>query len=336
MLFRSRSKDLAYQTQAVFNANFGADKVGFICDGISEISQINIITIQSAYSAFNKKYIEKGLAVEKEIGNKAEVRKMLRNTQKVFVDECHHLLAKTSRFIMDRCDSANMKIGLSATPFSEKEEAVLVEESVGPVFYQISYSDLIRDNFLMKPYIYMYKLPKLEVEGTYASIFKQAVVENTFLRALVAQIVSKLNNLGKSVVIQTEHVKHSKELAKFLNCEYLTGADPTEKREYIKAALNNKEILCLVSTLFEEGLDVPTLDYTINLAGGLSNISTFQRMRSITAHESKTTIGIIDFMHQCKYLKKHSKKRYTLYTSEPEFIVEVRDVSKLTEQDLTL
>jgi superfamily II DNA or RNA helicase len=173
----------------------------------------------------------------------------------------------------------------------------------------------------------MYKLPKIDVEGTYRSIYTEAVIKNEFLSNLILGLVKKLNSLGKSVVIQTEFVQHSKDLAKKLECEYLTGSDNTEKRQRLIKDLTDKETLCLVSTLFEEGLDLPSLDYTINLAGGLSNISTFQRMRSITAHESKTVIGIIDFIHQCKYLKRHSNKRLKLYQSEPEFIIEVRDVS---------
>lgn len=332
--FFVRSKDLAYQTLAVFKANFEDKKVGFICDGVCDIGDINVVTIQSVFSAYNKKCGEKGLTKEKEIDNKTEVKKLIRLTERVFYDEAHHTSSDTSKFILDHCVSATMKIGLSATPFSEKEESVLVEESLGPVIYQISYSELIKEGFLMKPYIYMYKLPKLELEGVYRSIYKQAVVENQFLTTLIGSIVKKLNSLGKSVVIQTESVSHSKNLAKYLSCEYLIGSDSTEKRQRVIQDLLNKKILCVVSTLFEEGLDTVTLDYTINLAGGLSNISTFQRMRSITAHESKTTIGIIDFIHQCKYLKRHSKKRMELYSSEPEFVIETRDVSKLGVQDL--
>jgi len=250
------------------------------------------------------------------------------------VSNCHHLSSDTSKFILDKSINATMKIGLSATPFSDRADSILVEEVIGPVIYQISYSELVKTNFLMRPYIYMYKLPKTNLEGTYRAIYTEAVVKNEFLSNLIQGLVKKLNEMGKSVVIQTEYVQHSKDLAKKLGCEYLTGSDTTEKRQRIIKDLTDKKIICLVSTLFEEGLDIFSLDYTINLAGGLSNISTFQRMRSITAHESKTTIGIIDFIHQCKYLKKHSNKRLKLYTSEPEFVVEIRDVSKKNIEEL--
>lgn len=328
--FFVRSKDLAYQTLNIFKNNFASKSIGFICDGICEIGDINIITIQSAYSAYNKKYVDKSIPEEKEIIHKEKVRYLINNAKVVFVDECHHLQSSTSRFIMDKSYNAILKLGLSATPFPDKEEAILVEESVGSVIFKISYSELIRLGYLMKPYIYMYKLPKLNINGNYRSIYSKAVINNEFLNELVKELVKKLNTLGKSVVIQTEFIQHTKNMAKILDCEYLVGNDSMEKRQQLINDLNDKKILCLVSTLFEEGLDIASLDYTINLAGGLSNISTFQRMRSITAYKSKTTAGIIDFIHQCKYLKAHSKKRLDLYSLEPEFNIEIRDVSNTT------
>ena len=253
----------------------------------------------------------------------------------ILVSNCHHLVSPTSGFLYDKTLNAIMKIGLSATPFSASEDSILVEERTGKIIYEVTYSALIKEGYLMKPYIYMYKLPKIvDDSGPYPSVYNKAIVNNDFLSNLVKGLVNTLNKAGKSVVVQTDFISHTKDIAKRISCEYLTGQDKTEKRKRILQDLLDKKILCVVSTLFEEGLDTSTLDYTINLAGGLSNISTFQRMRSITAHESKTTIGIIDFIHQCKYLKKHSKKRMDLYLSEPEFVVEVRDVSKKTISEI--
>lgn len=329
--FFVRSKDLASQTYEVFKQNFPGCVIGYVCDGECEIGDINVITIQSAFSAYNKKFDEKVFSEEKVVEKKQEVREVIRVGKKVFYDEVHHGSSASSKFILDKCVNANMKIGLSATPFSDRLAAVATEEVIGPVIYKIGYSELIQAGFLMKPYIYLYKLPKRNFEGTYNAVYKQAVVEDPFINSLLKKVVDVLVSKGKSIVIQTEFVNHSKKLAAALQCDYLVGSDTTEKRQQIIADLTDKKILCVVSTLFEEGLDLASLDYTINLAGGLSNITTFQRMRSITAHESKTTIGIIDFIHQCKYLKNHSKKRKDLYESEPEFVVEIRDVSKLKE-----
>jgi superfamily II DNA or RNA helicase len=335
-IFFVRSKDLAYQTLRVFSNNFPDKKIGFICDGDCKIGDVNIVTIQSAYSAFNKKYEEKGrFYKEKDITDKESVKKILKDAKIIFLDEVHHLQSSTSGFIYDRCTSTQMKIGLSATPFSDKPDSILVEERTGPVIYKITYSSLIEEGYLMTPHIYVYKLPKItNTQGNYRAIYNKAVVENEFLVLLVKKLAKELTSLGKSVVVQTEFIQHTKNLAKVLNCEYLVGSDSAEKRQNLMKKLYNKDILVLVSTLFEEGIDIPSLDYTINLVGGLSNIATFQRMRSITKHESKTFIGIIDFFHQAKYLERHSKKRLSLYKDEPSFVVEIRDVSSYTIQDL--
>jgi superfamily II DNA or RNA helicase len=338
VIFFVRSIDLAKQTVERVREYLPEVAVGKIGDGECDIQPITVITFQSAYAAYDKEYDlkQKGEEIEKGPTNKKEVRRLIENSKLVFVDECHHMTSTSAGFILNKCNKATMKIGLSATPFGDKDNALLVEERLGPVLFEIDYGTLIREGYILRPYIYMYKLPKLVdlVDGNYQSIYKQAVVNNEYLSLLVKKLVDKLNNMGKSVVIQTEYKNHTRQLADLLGCDYLYGEDRSHKRSDIIDKLRQKEILCLVSTLFEEGLDVPSLDYTINLAGGLEQIGVLQRMRSMTADDGKTSCGVIDFIHQVKYLSKHSKRRKELYMSEPEFVVQIRDVSKLAVEEI--
>lgn len=334
VVFFCRSLDLAYQTKKRFE-NFLPDvPVGIVGDGTVDVQDVAIVTIQSAFSAYDKKYKDDSVQEEKPVQDKLLVKKLLKTAKLVFYDENHHSGASTSRFILDQCTSATMRIGLSATPFAGKEEDLLIEEACGPVIHSISYSELIKEGFLLRPNIYLYKLPKMEVKGNYQSVYKQAVTDNEFLAQLIQKIAGKLNSTGESVVVQTEFINHTRKLGELLGCPTMTGTDSSDYRKELLQKLQNKEVLCVVSTLFEEGLDLPSLGYTINAAGGLSSISTMQRMRSITAAEGKTTCGVIDFIHQCEYLSKHSKKRKKLYESEPEFNVEVRDVSKKSIEEI--
>ena len=333
-IFFVRSLDLAMQTKARIEEFLPDVSVGIVGDGKCDIKDVTIVTLQSAYTAFGKKYDlkKRGDKTEVEISrieDKNKIRQLIINAKQIFVDECHHAIAPTVRMILDKNIKSNLRIGLSATPFGDKADAFKVEERLGAVIYDISYGTLIKAGYILRPYIYLYKLPKTPgAVGTYQAIYKKAVIENEFLNGLVEKIVKKLNSMGKSVVIQTEFKKHTRDLAKRLGCEYLYGDDSTEKRMRVKKELEEKKILTLVSTLFEEGLDVPTLDYTINLSGGLEQIGVFQRMRSMTASRGKKTCGVIDFIFQDKYLSRHSKRRKKLYLSEPEFVVEIRDVSK--------
>ena len=336
-VFFCRSIDLAYQTKRRMQEFLPDVSVGVVGDGKVELGcDVTIITIQSAFSAYGKTLKEKGLLPEKTLKEKMDVIDLIRTARLVFYDEAHHSQSKTSRFILDKCARAEVKIGLSATPGTGGEEDLRIEETIGPVIHRVYYSELIREGFILRPTIYLYDLPKMSIpKGTnYASVYRQAVVENEFLTALIAKIVTTLMASGRSVVVQADFLKHIQCLHKAIpGSVALTGKDTTEHRISTIQRLQNKEVLCVVSTLFEEGIDVPSLDFTINAAGGLSNISTLQRMRSITAFEGKQTCGIIDFMHDCRYLKKHSERRLELYREEAEFKLVYRDVSKKTVED---
>lgn len=336
-IYFCRSLDLAMQTIKKVKQFLPDIPVGMIGQGETDIvsNGLNICTIQSVFSAFDKKYSpSKTEQLEPPIRKKEEVRQLLLNAKAVFYDENHHAKGATSKFILDKCTNVNLKIGLSATPFLDSESPLLIESIIGGVISEISYSELIREGYLLRPNIYLYKLPNTSSKGTYQSIYKQDVINNAFLEGLIKKIVNSITKKNQSVVVQTEFINHSLKLGKLLNCEVLTGKDKIEKRKDIIEKLSNKEILCLVSTLFEEGLDIPSLSYTINVAGGLSNISTLQRMRSITVSEGKNTCGIIDFLHKSKYLSRHSNIRKSLYEKEPEFNVKIIDVSKKTLSEI--
>jgi len=337
VVFFCRNLDLAYQTREKIQIFLPDLPVGLIGDGNIQCEEqgITIATVQSVFSAYGKKYeLSREEKEEKPISDRLKLKKLLSKAKMVFYDECHHGGGKTSKFVLDNCTSAHIRIGLSATPFSDSESELINESAIGEVIHKISYSELIKDGYILAPTVYLYKLPKLFCEGTYPSVYKKAVIENTFLEGLIFKIVKKIVEKNKSVVLQTEYINHSVRLGKFLNCAVLTGKDTTEKRKDIIDKLKRKEILCLVSTLFEEGLDIPSLSYTINVAGGLSNISTLQRMRSITADDGKTSCGIVDFQHQCKYLSRHSLIRKKLYEAESEFKLNKIDVSKKTLEEI--
>jgi superfamily II DNA or RNA helicase len=331
-----RSIDLARQTCNVYSSLLPTIKVGMTGDGQTDIQDINVMTVQSVYAAYNKKYTEKVELIEKPIENKIAIKQLLSSAKIVFMDECHHASSTSSEFVLDKCINAEMKIGLSATPYDDSENELQIENVLGRVISQVTYSQLIEEKFILRPHIYMYKLPKDNTDAPYQTIYKQCVVDNEFLNGLIKKLYNKIVSMGESVVIQTEQINHTKKLAKLLGCDYITGKEKGTYREEMINSLREGKIKALVSTLFEEGIDVPSLSYTINVAGNLSNISVFQRMRSITVDEksNKEFCGVIDFFHQCKYLQRHSKRRKKLYKSEPAFVYIERDVSKKRLEDI--
>jgi superfamily II DNA or RNA helicase len=337
VVFFCRSLDLAYQTLDRVHQFLPDITVGIVGDGKVDIQDITIVTVQSAFSAYSKEIKEKDLDKELSIEKKQKIliQILLKKAKLVFYDEAHHSLSNTSKFVLSKCTNAELKIGLTATPFADKDEDMLVEEAIGDIIHTVTYSELIREGFLLRPTIYFYKLPKFDIDAAYPTVYKQAVVENKFFIGLINLLVMSLNNNNKSVIIQTDTIYHANVLHKAIkNSVVLTGKDKTDRRVDVIQKIREKKIMCCISTLFEEGIDLLSLDFTINAAGGLSSISTLQRMRSITAAEGKISCGIIDFYHDVRYISKHSKRRLEIYKSEPEFKLIERDVSKCTLEEL--
>jgi len=110
-----------------------------------------------------------------------------------------------------------------------------------------------------------------------------------------------------------------------MSCLMLSGKDSAKDREIAKKKLENHEINCMVaSTIFDIGVDMPSLSGLVIAGGGKSSVRACQRIgRVIRKYKhgdyEKTHAAIIDFYDQAKFLKQHSIIRYKVYATEEEF-----------------
>lgn len=321
--------DIAYQTKEKFEKFIPGLQVGLVADGHVDIRDVTICTIQSLMSAFNKRYKEKTKESRTEreietIREKEQVRNLVRTAKVVFCDESHHLASDSYRFIFERIDNAEYIIGLSGTPWREDNKDLLLEGLAGPVIYEVTYSKLVDLGYLIPPTIYFVRLPKLvdDAAKSYPQIYSEGVVENEFRNKVIKRAAEQLLEKGKSVLIIVRQLKHGRILNEMIkNSVFLKGADDSQYRKVVFDMVREGEVFCLISTLADEGLDLPILSATIIAAGGDSGIKAFQRLRCLTPHESKTEALVVDFYDPYKHLQKHSRKRLNLYKDEPSFTV---------------
>lgn len=108
-----------------------------------------------------------------------------------------------------------------------------------------------------------------------------------------------------------------------MECEMLYGDDSLARREEIKEQLKNKELnVVLASTIFDQGVDAPSLSALVLAGSGKSLVRSIQRIgRILRKYEGKKNVAVIDFYDQERYLKQHSKRRYEIYSQEPGFEV---------------
>ena len=326
-----QSIDIARQTIEKFNQFLPGVKVGLIGDGECDIQPITVSTIQSLSAAYDikekipKKQMEKIPALAK----KLDIQRMVEAAKFVWVDECHHAASSTHKYILqNKVYSAEYILGCSGTPFREDNTNLLLEGLLGPIIYEIDYSKLIDTGYLVRPTVHLIKLPKIiqfDNKAAYASIYKQAIVENSLRNDAIARIAYSLKDRGKTCMILVTKINHGKALADLIPCAKFSYSK-SKDRASLWHQLKVGKLPILITTLGDEGIDIPSLGATIIASGGESAIKVFQRLRCLTPSPGKEHAIVVDFMDPYKYLSRHSKKRERLYKSEPSFRITYKEV----------
>ncbi len=324
-----QSIDVAKQTLEKFQMFLPDVKVGLIGDGECDIQDVTICTIQSLSAAYDvrekipKKEVERTPSQAKKVA----IQQLVESSKFVWVDECHHATSNTHKFILrNKIYSAEYVLGCSGTPFREDNTNMLLEGLLGPIIYEIDYSKLIEGGYLVRPTIHLIHLAKnvdVDSSAPYPTIYKQAVSDNAYRNGIIAKIARSLAQRDKTCMILVNKISHGKALAKLIPSAEFSYSKSTN-RSILWKRLQMRVLSCLITTLGDEGVDIPTLDATIIAAGGSSAIKVFQRLRCLTPSEGKTHAIVVDFIDPYKHLLSHSQKRERLYKSEPSFVIKHR------------
>lgn len=325
--------EIAIQTKEKFEKILG-EPIGFIGNGVIDIQRVNVITVQSALAAYNKKWdFTVFKEQEKKVADKESVKDLLANTGLIICDEYHHYVCKSAEFILGKAKKAEYLFGLSATPWrSYGPESILLENSIGPIIYAKGYDEMIERGYLLPAHIYIYKMPEIKESQrlkSYPTIYKEFVTDNNLRNEFIARIARKLSGEGRSCVITVTQKAHARALESLIdNSVILWGDHDSETRQDVLGKLERKEILVCISTLLDEGVDLQSLDAVIIAAGGKSSINAYQRMRCLTPHSNKKFGLVFDFWDSAKYLKDHSTERFTWYEQVKHFQKVYRTVAE--------
>jgi len=322
--------DLARQTQAAM-AELLSEPIGLVGDGNSDIRDITVVTIQSLHAAFGMRFDTRRGEYKEATPNrkiKLDLVKLIRGCEILIIDEAHHIVSRSYREAFRKAVNAWCVIGLSGTPWIDDGSDLLLSDGIGPIIYHRGYSYMVRNKFLVPLNIYFYRLSKvLCYSGNYQAVYRAAVVDNPIKEYLIVGAAKSLIKAGKSVAILVTQIQHAKRLGRLIpNSVVLTGQERGVYRYKVFRQLDKKRVMCIISTVFSEGIDVPSLDAGINADGGMDSRRIFQRMRMMTPSPGKTKGIFIDFYHLEKYLKKHSKIRLSYYQKEPSFQIIEKDL----------
>lgn len=325
-------KDLLYQFHREIRKMLGIP-IGIIGDGHCVIKQINICSVWTAVTAFGLK-AQVSLDDEDwnpevtEIGadQKQAIKTAIERTGLAIFDEAHFLATDTLQSIFKASKNCRYLFGLSGTDWRDDGADLLLESVCGPRIYNMPSSKLISLGYLVPPKIVLYEVPPMEEAQArnYMSVYSKYIVHNEIRNDLIVDTARKLMEKGRKVLILVRYLSHGRELASKLSdipLYFVNGEVDGTTREEVKSAFEGGELKCLVaSSVFDIGVDLPTLDALILAGGGKSTVRTLQRIgRVIRLSEGKTDAFVVDFIDNARYLDKHSATRITVYETEPAF-----------------
>ena len=311
-LFLVHRKDLLHQTAKRFE-EYGI-KVSIIGDGKWETSNITIATIQSLLSKKTEKDPSR--------------LDFLKEIEQVFFDECHHIAATVQKgntfvHLSNLLPNAYMRWGLTATPFMKDEYSnLLLEGASGSVLYTKSSTELIKEGYLTPPKIKMITTAKdMDIPNDWPDCYTMGIVYN---KDRNLRIVEEACNAKAPVLILVQQVRHGKNLLnifkeKNVKVTMLSGEDDSSVRITGMDMMKKGELDILISTtIFDEGIDIPSIQTLILAGAGKSLIKGIQRLgRGLRKAEGKVELSVIDFYdYITNKLRLHSHMRMSLYEDQ--------------------
>ncbi|HFI0038189.1 TPA: DUF3427 domain-containing protein [Streptococcus suis] len=228
----------------------------------------------------------------------------------ILIDEVHKAGAETYKKVMSYFQP-DFYLGMTATP--ERTDGQNIYELFDyNIAYEIRLQEAL-DNDMLCPFIY-YGVSDIKVDGQL--IDEKASFSNLVSEQRVNHILEKVSYYGVSGeavkgLIFCSSVKEAKELESQFNnrglrTRALSGENSQEERQRVVQDLENGYLdYILTVDIFNEGIDIPSVNQVVMLRNTQSSIIFIQQLgRGLRKHDSKEYVTIIDFIgnYQNNYL----------------------------------
>lgn len=333
-IFLVHRKDLQTQTIERFN------KYGILAGELNNIASnlITVTTVQSLMSwsmDFSKCYINnKGDKIQrndawldaksaKQNLLAANIKAALENIEQVFIDEAHLITSKMEKIglfsgALNLMPNAYMRWGLTATPFMKEQlHNWMLEGATGPAIVNINNRELINAGYLTECIVDMFLTGKQpDIAKTWPDCYDLGIVTNQIRNN---KIIDCFNTYEGPTLILVSKISHGKLLSDKLNIPFLSGqSSQIDRKSAIDAIKDGKLSGIIASTIWDEGIDLPSIRCVILAGGGKSDIKNLQRLgRGLRKSEDKSYLRLIDFFDQSPFiLKRHSEMRKSLWLEQ--------------------
>ena len=238
----------------------------------------------------------------------------------ISVDEVHKL-SESHEKILTSCN-AEYRIGMTGTIPNDQYKRLRLIGLFGDIIEGLTNKELIDAEILAKPIILIKIAPSLAIDDRYQVVDERGIVNNLPRNEMIIEdAINRIekNESGLILTTKLQHGKNIQEIAKNVGFEipFIHGGTSDDERERIKSALKNKDIKCVISNIWKEGVDLPSLNYVIVGFGEKAEERLLQSiMRCLNFHGSKKYGEIIDYLDKGKYLGNHSLQRIETYIKQ--------------------
>jgi superfamily II DNA or RNA helicase len=265
---------------------------------------------------------------EKQEARAKEIKAALLKIEQVFVDEAHLIAANADNMNMfstalSMMPNAYCRWGLTATPgMRDKLHNWMLEGATGSVIAKITNRELIDMGYLSEAFVDIFVMPKSAVlPREWPRCYEYGIITN---RIRNEQIVKCFATYPGPTLILVNKLGHGTLLEKMLqaagfNTPFVHGStSQPERQKVIKLLKSGKINGAIVSTIWDEGLDIPNLGTIILAGGGKSEIKNLQRLgRGLRVADGKANLRLVDFQDTSpSILKKHSTIREKIWEDQ--------------------
>ena len=284
------------------------ERAGRIKAGWWSVQRVTFATFQTLYAARNK----------------PRAKELFARTKAIIVDEAHTVAAETFSTIVESFAGAYWKIGLSATPFSRSDSrGVFVAALLGPMVYDLDAGDLIERGTLARPSIDMLRFqhPPHLTALLWTELYTRAIVQNADRNSLCLAAAMRHPQPGMVFVTRIEHglaIERALSAAG-LRTRFVHGGSNGWTRGRVVDQLEKGELdVAVANSVFNEGVNIPSLRTVVIAAGGASAIGSLQRVgRATRKVDGKTTCKVFDIFDEgVPSLERHASERRIAYIRE--------------------
>jgi superfamily II DNA or RNA helicase len=292
-------KELMYQTARRMEKRLGC-KVGIYGDGVKSKRDITVAMIQTL--------------------SKMSDLKVFSDNAVVITDECHHI---ASNQMMDTLFKipGSYRYGFSGTPLKyDSLSDMKLMAATGEIGYAISNKYLIDSGYSAVPMVFIHIIEsydKLDWELEYQDAYDNLIVNNLIRNN---KIVEKAKAASGTVLILVNRIDHGKILEEMLpNSVFVSGnSDMTYRNSVLEKMQTGIPCVYIATPIYDEGIDVPSVDTIILAAGGKSHVKLLQRIgRGLRKKADENILSVHDFLDDTNmHLFGHSEDRIQTYEQE--------------------